>query len=521
MDIERVLWLAAAGGAVAGVVFTLIVARLAGSRLLRRSRREAEAVVAAARKQADDILREARLEAKDAMIKMRASFEEETKERRQELLALERRLVQREENLDRKLELLERKEKEVIERGKKVYEQEKAVAARDAELAALLEEELRTLERISGMTSERAKALLMERVENEARHEAAALVARMEEEARRTAERNARQILSLAIQRVAADHVADTTVSVVPLPSDEMKGRIIGREGRNIRAFENVTGINVIIDDTPEAVILSGFDPIRREIARRALERLVADGRIHPARIEEVVAKVKDEVENAIQEEGERAAFEANVHNLHPEEIKLLGRLKYRTSYGQNVLQHSLEVAHLIGIMAAEIGADVNTAKRAGLLHDIGKAVDHEVEGPHALIGAELARKYGEPAQVVAAIAGHHGEEAAETLEAVLLQAADTISAARPGARRETLETYIKRLEKLETIADSFKGVSKAFAIQAGREIRVMVVPEQVDDEALPVLASEISRRIEQELEYPGQIKVTLVRETRAVDYAK
>lgn len=467
-----------------------------------------------AEKEAEAAKREILLEAKEEAHRLRNDIEQEERTRRAELQRTERRLLQKEESLDRKLEALERKEESIARK-------ERELEAAKEELAKLHAEQRAELQRISGLSSEEAKALLLKDIENEIRHEAAVMIRDIEAQAKEEADRRAREIVAAAIQRCAADHVAETSVSVVSLPNDEMKGRIIGREGRNIRALETLTGIDLIIDDTPEAVILSGFDPVRREIAKVALEKLISDGRIHPARIEEMVEKAQKEVEAIIKEEGESAAIEAGVHGLHPELIRLLGRLKFRSSFGQNVLKHSLEVAHLAAGMAAELGANIAVAKRAGLLHDIGKAVDHEVEGPHVQIGVDLARKYKESPEVIHAIAAHHGDEEPKTIEAVLVQAADAISAARPGARRETLEAYIKRLTKLEEVADSFEGVEKAYAIQAGREIRIMVKPEKVDDLAAVRLARDIVKKIEEELEYPGQIKVTVIRETRVVDYAK
>lgn len=475
---------------------------------------QAKRLVEDAEKAAEARKRETLLEAKEEVLKLRNEVERENKERRSELQRMERRLMQKEESLDRKTESMERKEDAL---NKKEAEAERI----KQDLNQIYNKQVAELERISGMTSDQARQILLADVEKEIQHEAAKMIKDIEEKAKEEGEKRAREIISLAIQRCAADHVAETTVAVIPLPSDEMKGRIIGREGRNIRAFETLTGIDLIIDDTPEAVILSGFDPIRREVARISLEKLIVDGRIHPARIEEMVEKAKKEVDAQIRESGEQAVFETGVHGLHPELVHLLGRLRFRTSYGQNVLKHSIEVAHLAGLMAAELGADVQLAKRSGLLHDIGKAVDHEVEGPHVTIGVDLAKKYRENADILHAIAAHHGDEEPKTIVAVLVQAADAISAARPGARRETLENYIRRLQKLEEIASTFEGVEKSYAIQAGREIRIMVKPDRVDDLGSIRLVREIAKKIEGELDYPGQIKVTVIRETRVVDYAK
>ena len=474
----------------------------------------AKNIIDQANKDAETIKKEKLLEAKEEIHKFRSDAEKENRERRSELQKYERRVIQKEESLDRKQQSIESKESNLNQKLRAVDEKQK-------EVEAIKVKQLEKLEDISGITSEKAKDIILSNAEKEVRHEMSIMIKEIETQAKEDAEKKSREIIGYAIQKCAADHVAETTVTVVNLPNDEMKGRIIGREGRNIRTLETLTGIDLIIDDTPEAVILSGFDPIRREIARIALEKLISDGRIHPARIEEMVEKAKKEVENIIKEYGEQAIFETGVHSLHPELVKLLGRLNYRTSYGQNVLKHSIEVAHIAGIMAAEIGADIKLAKRAGLLHDIGKAVDHEMEGTHVEIGMDLLRRYKESKDVIHAMSTHHGDYEPQTVEAVLVTAADAISAARPGARRETLEAYIKRLEKLEEIANSYDGVDKSYAIQAGREIRIMVKPEKINDEEIHLLARDITKKIEDELEYPGQIKVSIIRETRAVEYAK
>ncbi len=507
--------------AVLGGVIGFLVRKKLSDTKIGSAKEAAQRLIEEAEKRAEILKKEALLQAKDKFYQEKAEFEKETTEKRQELQNLEKRNIQKESHLDKKIEMLELKETEISRKEKGLVQQEKTIAEHEKKVASLLEKQRNQLETIAKMSSEEAKKLLMETMENEAKHEAAKMIKRIEEETKELADKKAKEIISLAVQRYAGEYVAEKTVSVVNLPNEEMKGRIIGREGRNIRALEAATGIDLIIDDTPEAVILSGFNPIRREIARISLERLVSDGRIHPARIEEIVQKVEQEVEVSIREAGEQATFDVGVHGIHPEIIKLIGRLKFRTSFAQNVYLHSLEVAFLCGIMASELGINVKQAKRAGLLHDIGKAVDHEVEGSHGKIGADLARKYGESPFVVHAIASHHEEEKPDSILDVLVGAADALSGARPGARREMLETYVKRLEDLEKIAQSFTGVEKCYAIQAGREIRIMVQPERISDEDSVILSRDIARKIEKELTYPGQIKVTVIREMRAVDVAK
>ena len=475
---------------------------------------KAREIIDEALKAAETKKRESLLEVKEESIRTKNELDKEIKERRAEAQRYERRVQQKEENIDKKADAIEKKEASLAEK-------EEALARQREEISKLSEQRLQELERISGLTSEQAKDYLLKIVEDEVKHETAVLIKEMESRAKEEADKKAKEYVVTAIQKCAADHVSETTISVVQLPNDEMKGRIIGREGRNIRTLETMTGVDLIIDDTPEAVILSGFDPIRREVARIALEKLIVDGRIHPARIEEMVEKAQKEVEVMIKEEGEAATLEVGVHGIHPELVRLLGKMKFRTSYGQNALKHSIEVAQLSGLLAAEMGLDVRMAKRAGLLHDIGKAVDHEMEGSHIQLGVELCRKYKEGPVVINAVESHHGDVEAQTLIACLVQAADTISAARPGARRETLETYTTRLKQLEDITNNFKGVDKSFAIQAGREIRVMVVPEQINDSDMVLLARDISKQIEAELEYPGQIKVNVIRESRVIDYAK
>ncbi len=514
------------GPVVVAVIVTLVIAvPLSAFLAMSRQKKAIEQKIGNADDKAREIIddalktaeakkREGLLEVKEESIRTKNELDKEIKERRAEAQRYERRVQQKEENIDKKADAIEKKEAGLIAREEALNKQKEAIAR-------LNEERVQELERISGLTSEQAKEYLLKIVEDEVKHETAMLIKEMESRAKEEADKKAKEYVVNAIQRCAADHVSESTISVVQLPSDEMKGRIIGREGRNIRTLETMTGVDLIIDDTPEAVILSGFDPIRREVARIALEKLIVDGRIHPARIEEMVEKAQKEVEVMIKEEGEAALLEVGVHGIHPELVRLLGKMKFRTSYGQNALKHSIEVAQLSGLLASEMGVDIRMAKRAGLLHDIGKSVDHEMEGSHIQLGAELCRKYKESATVINAVESHHGDVEPTTLIACLVQAADTISAARPGARRETLETYTTRLKQLEDITNNFKGVDKSFAIQAGREIRVMVVPEQIGDADMVLLARDISKQIEAELQYPGQIKVNVIRESRVVDYAK
>ena len=503
-----------AGTAAVSIVITTNYQKKSAASTIGNAEEKAREIIDEALKTAETKKRESLLEVKEESIRTKNELDKEIKERRAEVQRSERRIQQKEENIDKKMEALERRETNLSAK-------EESLNKIKVEVSKLNEQRVQELERISGLTSEQAKDYLLKIVEDEVKHETAMIIKEMESRAKEEADKKAKEYVVSAIQRCAADHVSETTISVVQLPNDEMKGRIIGREGRNIRTLETMTGIDLIIDDTPEAVILSGFDPIRREVARIALEKLIVDGRIHPARIEEMVEKAQKEVELMIKEEGEAATLEVGVHGIHPELVRLLGRMKFRTSYGQNALKHSIEVAQLSGLLAAEMGLDVRIAKRAGLLHDIGKAVDHEMEGSHIQLGVELCRKYRENATVINAVESHHGDVEPTTLIACIVQAADTISAARPGARRETLETYTSRLKKLEEITNNFKGVDKSFAIQAGREVRVMVVPEQITDADMVLLARDISKQIEAELEYPGQIKVNVIRESRVIDYAK
>ena len=500
--------------AIVAFIAGYIVRKSSAEKAIGSAEQQAKNIVLDAENKSETIKKEIEIEAKEEAHRMRSEVEKEVRDRRSEVQRQEKRLLQKEESVDRKLESIERKEERIIQKEHQIDEKR-------AEVDALIDKRVAELEKISGYTADEAKKLLLQEVEKDVRHDASQMIKQIEQEAHEEADKKAKEIITGAIQRCAADHVAETTLSVVNLPNDDMKGRIIGREGRNIRSIETMTGVDLIIDDTPEAVIISGFDPVRREIARIALEKLIVDGRIHPAKIEEMVDKARKEVARTIKEEGEQATFETDIHNLHPELVKLLGRLHYRTSYGQNVLKHSIEVSHLAGLMAGELGLDIKLAKRAGLLHDIGKALDHEYEGTHVDIGIQVLKKYKESQAVIDAMAAHHGDYEAKTPEAVLIAAADALSAARPGARRETLDVYIKRLEQLEEIANSTEGVENSYAIQAGREIRIIVNPEDVKDDDMALLARDVSKRIENELDYPGQIKVNVVRETKAVDYAK
>ncbi len=516
-----VIILASVSAVLAVILIVVLLQRRSGSRMLFKAKQEAESLLDKAREEADKIKREANLEAKEKFLNLKSDFERQTRDRRRKFNEQERRLVNKEENLERKLQNLDRKERDFSHKEQRLTNKEKELSEQERKFAMLNQKAIEELERISNLTQEEAKRELQKRIEDDAKLESVQALRRIEEETREKGQILAQDIISQAIQRSAAEHVVETTVSVVDLPSDDMKGRIIGREGRNIRALELATGVDIIVDDTPEAVILSSFDPIRREMARLAIQKLVTDGRIHPARIEEVVETVKEEMDRRIKQEGESAALELRIQDLHPELIKLLGKLKYRTSYGQNVLQHSKEVAWLSSLMAQELGLDVRVARRAGLLHDVGKAVDREVEGTHTELSVSLTKKYGESEAVSQAIASHHRDIDFPSIEAVLVQAADTLSAARPGARRELLETYIKRLEKLEEVAHSYDGVAKAYALQAGREIRIIVESQKISDDRAVLAAKEIAQKIKDELDYPGQIKVTVIREMRAVEYAR
>lgn len=506
---------------IAGIAGGYILKQISSAKKIRSSESLSARIVEEAKKESETIKKEAILQAKENLLKMKGDFDREAKDRKNELDGLEKRIRAKEENLDKRVDLLAQKETNIESREKAMLSRETAIEEKHRKLDMALKEQKEKLESIAGMSSEEAKALLIQSLESDAKRDAAATVRKIEEEAKLTGDRKAREIIAYSIQRYAGDYVAEHTVSVVNLPSEEMKGRIIGREGRNIRAIEAATGIDLIVDDTPEAVVLSSFDPVRREVARISLERLIQDGRIHPGRIEEIVKKVRQEVEQIIRETGEKASFDVGVHDIHPEIINLLGSLKYRTSYSQNVLQHSIDVAYLTGLMASELKMNVREAKRAGLLHDIGKAIDHKIEGPHATIGADFARRFGENPRIIQAIATHHDDGRNNTLLGVLVQAADTLSAARPGARREMLETYVKRLEELEKIAHSFTGVDKCYAIQAGREIRILVENEKISDNDTVMLCNDIIKKIESELSYPGQIKVTVIRETRVSNFAK
>lgn len=521
METEVLMVIMVLAALAAGVFIGMVLRRKLSESKLANTRAAADQMVLEAKKESDALLKEATIQAKDLILKAKENWETEARELRKEIQAQENRLQQKEENIERRSDAQEARKDELDKKEHQLKSLEGQLNKRDLETAQIIAEQRNQLETISGMSSEQAKQQLMDSMLSEARHDAARNIKQIEDEAREIADKKAKMIMAVAIQRYAGDYVAEKTVSVVPLPNDEMKGRIIGREGRNIRAIEAATGIDLIIDDTPEAVVISGFNPVRREVARISLERLIADGRIHPARIEELVEKAQSEVDESIREAGEQATFDVGVHGIHPEIIKLLGMLKYRTSYGQNVLQHSIEVAFLCGMMAGELGLNVKQAKRAGLLHDIGKAVSHELEGSHAVNGGDLARKYGESPKIVHAIAAHHEDEKPDSILAILVQASDALSGARPGARRETLETYVKRLRDLEGIGTSFNGVTGCFAIQAGREIRVMVASDEISDAKAHLLAKDIARKIENEMTYPGQIRVNVIRETRAVEYAK
>ncbi len=502
---------------VSAVIFTFVgiyIRKKIAESKLKGAENEAKNIIEMAQKEAENKKKEEIFNAKEEIMNARKDLDQEIRERRSEVQQQERRMIQKEENLEKKMELAEKKEKELMQK-------EEDVEKKKEELSDLIQNQMKELQRISGLSKEEAKKQLLSELEKTITAEKASLIRDLDNRAKETADKNAREILGYAIQKCAADHTSETTVSIVALPNDEMKGRIIGREGRNIKALETLTGIDLIIDDTPEAVVISGFDPLRREVAKIALEKLINDGRIHPAKIEEMVEKAKEEVEATIKEEGERAVIETGVVGLHPDLVKLIGKLKYRTSYGQNVLNHSIEVSNLARIMAEELGLDPKLARRAGLLHDIGKALDHDMEGTHVEIGVDILKKYKENENVINAVEAHHGDVEPKTIEAVLVQAADAISASRPGARRETLETYIKRLESLEKIADSFEGVEKSFAIQAGREVRIIVKPEQISDDQMTLMARDVAKKVEDEMEYPGQIKVNVIRETRVVEYAK
>ncbi len=513
------------GAALAGIILGALIGFWIRKRIEKSQvdsiNKYSQKIVAESQRKAKTIKKEAILRAKDTLYQMKVDFEKETREKKEQLQSLERRLFHKEENLDKKIEQYEQRDRAIGKKERNIEHIEGDLTKKQAELEQVIMNQRQQLERLAGISSKDAKDLLIRSMESEAKHDAAKFIRKIDSEAKEKAKRNAEEILAMAVKRYAGDYVAEKTVSVVHLPNEEMKGRIIGREGRNIRAIEAATGIDLIIDDTPEAVILSGFNPVRREVAKISLERLIDDGRIHPARIEEIVEKVSEEIEASIKEAGEQATFDVGVHGINSELVKLIGRLKYRSSYAQNVLQHSKEVSFICGVMAAELGLNIKKAKRTGLLHDIGKAVDHEVEGPHALIGSDLARKYGESSEVIHAIGAHHEEITPETVLAILVQASDTLSGARPGARQEMLESYVKRLEDLEKIAMSFNGVSKSYAIQAGREVRIMVEGETIDDDQSFMMCKDIARKIEKELTYPGQIKVTVIREVRAVDYAR